>query len=66
MKYCKKCHVLHSTDVCPKCGIIVPTEAKAEPAEADQATVRKGWLFLIIGIPAMIGLFYLVIKLLYY
>ena len=53
MKYCKKCGVLYTTDVCPKCGVAIPDEQ--EPASpAEPKTVRKQWIALIIAIPAMI------------
>lgn len=53
MKYCKKCGVLYTTDVCPKCGIVVPEpDQQAEPADAK--TVKKQWILLLILIPAAI------------
>ncbi len=53
MKYCKKCGVLYTTDVCPKCGIVKPEEeAPNTPASAKE--VRKQWIALIIAIPAAI------------
>ena len=53
MKYCKKCGVLYSTDVCPKCGIIVPEEAK-QAEKADPKAVKRQWIALLIAIPAFI------------
>ncbi len=53
MKYCKKCGVLYTTDVCPKCGIAVP-ESSEPPAPSDPKTVRKQWIALAIAIPAAI------------
>ncbi|MBQ2202220.1 MAG: hypothetical protein II412_06565 [Clostridia bacterium] len=53
MKYCKKCGVLYTTDVCPKCGVAVPDDL--EPASpADPGTVRKQWIALAAAIPAAI------------
>ncbi|MDO4543729.1 MAG: hypothetical protein Q4C01_04165 [Clostridia bacterium] len=59
MKYCKKCGVLYSTDVCPKCGIIDPPPS--EPIEAEPKQVRKNWIALVIGVPLMIAFIYLVL-----
>ncbi len=53
MKYCKKCGVLYTTDVCPKCGVTVP-EDPGPAAPADPKTVRKQWIALVIAIPAAI------------
>ncbi len=64
MKYCKKCGVLYSTDVCPKCGIIYPPKTD-ETAPTEKKSVRRQWLALIIGIPAMIALIYVVLRLIY-
>jgi hypothetical protein len=63
MKYCKKCGVLYATDVCPKCGIQEPEETEAPVA--DQKTVTRQWIGLLIGIPLFIMAIYLVIYLLY-
>lgn len=53
MKYCKKCGVLYTTDVCPKCGIIVPEQTQ-QAEKADAKTVKKQWIALLIAIPAAI------------
>ena len=53
MKYCKKCGVLYTTDVCPKCGVIPPEPSEDVP-KADQRTVRRQWITLLIAIPAAI------------
>ena len=53
MKYCKKCGVLYTTDVCPNCGVAVPEDQKPA-APAEPKTVRKQWIALIIAIPAAI------------
>ncbi len=53
MKYCKKCGVLYTTDVCPKCGVIEPDqETPKTPASAN--VIRRQWIALIIAIPAAI------------
>ena len=53
MKYCKKCGVLYTTDVCPKCGVTVPDDLPAPP-EAEPKIVRRQWIALVIAIPAAI------------
>lgn len=53
MKYCKKCGVLYTTDVCPKCGVAVPDDLEPAPP-ADPGTVRKQWIALAVAIPAAI------------
>jgi rRNA maturation protein Nop10 len=63
MKYCKKCGVLYTTDVCPKCGVLKP-EASEPPEPAPQKTVRRQWIALVIAIPATILLILGVLKLL--
>ena len=63
MKYCKKCGVLYATDVCPKCGIEYPDETQP-PAEEKPERIRRGWIALVIGVPALIGVIYGVITLL--
>ncbi len=53
MKYCKKCGVLYTTDVCPKCGVVAPADSpESEPANPQ--TVRRQWIALCIAIPAAI------------
>ncbi|MDO4572402.1 MAG: hypothetical protein Q4C13_03470 [Clostridia bacterium] len=61
MKYCKLCGVLYSDEnaCCPKCNAALDAYAPPEPPEADSRTKRAQWLALCLGIPAMIGLFYL-------
>ena len=63
MKYCKKCGVLYTTDVCPKCGIQFPEQEETEKKQADPGEVRRNWIALIIGIPVFIGVIMLVIYL---
>ncbi len=63
MKYCKKCGVLYTTDVCPKCGVIKP-EASEPPDSAPPKTVRRQWIALVVAIPAAILLITGVLKLL--
>lgn len=53
MKYCKKCGVLYTTDVCPKCGIISP-DPNTPQEPADRSTVKKQWIALLILIPVSI------------
>ncbi len=53
MKYCKKCGVLYTTDVCPKCGIVAPEDTASEE-KAELKTVRSQWIALIIAIPSAI------------
>ena len=53
MKYCKKCGVLYTTDVCPKCGVVEP-ESKTEQEPATAKEIRKRWITLVIAIPAAI------------
>lgn len=62
MKYCRKCGVLYSTSVCPKCGILEP-ETEESNVPADPSVVRKQWIGILIGIPMLIGLIVLVVKL---
>ncbi|MBQ1821624.1 MAG: hypothetical protein II117_08490 [Clostridia bacterium] len=63
MKYCKTCGVLYTTDVCPKCGVVVP-DGQEPPKQADPKTVRRQWIALILAIPAAILLIMGVINLL--
>lgn len=53
MKYCKKCGVLYTTDVCPKCGVI-PCETDDSVGQAQKTTVRRHWVALLIAIPLSI------------
>lgn len=62
MKYCKKCGVLYSTDVCPKCGMIEPQTSQPEET-ASAKEVRRRWIALGIAIPSAILLIMGVIKL---
>ena len=64
MRYCKKCHILYSSfaDACPKCGAL--RQKQAEPApEEDGRAVRRDWLWLVLGIPALIAVMYLIVYL---
>ena len=66
MRYCKNCHILYSSEAaaCPKCGIAQPDgqpqEAPrgGEQPAADKKAVRRDWLWLIIGVPILIGVIY--------
>ena len=66
MKYCRNCHILYSSAAaaCPKCGI---TEPKADPPtgqKPESRAVRRDWLWILIGVPVLIGVVYLLILLL--
>ena len=61
MKYCKKCGVLYSTDVCPKCGVLTPDPEAMEQRPRDPREVRRNWIALLIGIPAFIGAIILIV-----
>ena len=68
MKYCKNCSILYSDEAaaCPKCGI---DSAKAEAEEiasgkAEHKRVALDWLWLVIGVPLLIGLVYLFVYIL--
>ncbi len=60
MKYCKSCGVLYSDllDVCPKCGIQLAQEEQPPAPKGTKAEIRRQWIALILGIPALIGLLY--------
>lgn len=65
MKYCKKCGVLYTTDDCPKCGVIEPDAITQEIGATESPDkVRRTWIWFLIGIPAMIGLIYVIVLLL--
>ena len=63
MKYCKKCGVLYTTDVCPKCGVLATAPEESEQTPADARTVRRNWIALLIGIPAFICAIMLIVYL---
>ena len=62
MKYCKKCGVLYSDllDACPKCGSMPGSAEEPDDSapEAPKSTVRRQWIALVIGIPALILILY--------
>ena len=66
MKYCKKCGVLYSSGLpcCPKCNPAVAQRQDSPEAapEADPRLVRRQWIALCVGIPALIGVLYLVVS----
>lgn len=64
MKYCKKCHILYSSfaAACPKCGA-VRKAPESENAVNDEKQARRDWLWLVIGIPALIAVMYLIVYL---
>ncbi len=68
MRYCKKCHVLYSSfaAACPKCGAL--TEKRGEPPDGgepldDARRVRRDWLWIAVGVPALIAVTYLIVYL---
>ncbi|MBO4848609.1 MAG: hypothetical protein J5586_05605 [Clostridia bacterium] len=67
MKYCRNCHILYSDEAaaCPRCGVAAPEkEAAPEPeAQPDPGSVRRDWLYLVIGIPLFIAFSYLIVYL---
>lgn len=63
MKYCKKCGVLYTTDVCPKCGVVPPEPQETEQIPAEGKTVKRQWISLLIGIPAFILAIWLIVYL---
>ena len=70
--FCKKCGTLYDDSLqCPKCterelmreGVVeMTTDTQMDP-ETLKKERRKSWVQLCIGVPAMIGLFYLVFSL---
>lgn len=67
MKYCKKCGVLYDSSLpsCPKCNpeLLKYQDSIQNAPKADKDTIKKQWIGLCIGIPAFIGIIYLVIYL---
>ncbi len=63
MKYCKKCGVLYSDllSACPKCGVTLEDENAEPPKEATKKERVRQWIGICIGIPALVGILYLVI-----
>lgn len=70
MKFCKVCGTIYDPNVgpCPKCAERELMENEAErlaydenmdPAAAAKAK-KRAWVQIVIGVPAMIGLFYLI------
>lgn len=67
MKYCKNCRILYSSQAaaCPKCGIAEPKrEGGQEQPAPDKEEIRRDWIWLVIGVPILIGVIYLLILLL--
>ncbi len=70
MKFCKVCGTIYDPAVgpCPRCTERELMEQQAEslaydehmPPEAQAKARRRAWLQIVVGVPAMIGLFYLV------
>lgn len=73
MKFCKVCGTIYDPAVgpCPRCAERELMEQQAESLaydghmapEAQAKARRRAWLQIVIGVPAMIGLFYLVFSL---
>ncbi len=66
MKYCKKCGVLYDESLpgCPKCNPVLETilqDRKDNAPQADKKTIKKQWIMLLIGVPALILVLYGVI-----
>ena len=64
MKHCKNCGTFYNSSLpcCPKCNPQLKQydeEIKTAP-KADSQKVKRQWIFLIIGIPALIGMYYLI------
>lgn len=63
MKYCKNCRIFYSDEAaaCPKCGIDAQRAASEEISseKAEHKRVALDWLWLVIGVPLLIGLIYL-------
>lgn len=62
MKYCKKCGVLYAgiLECCPKCNEKLSAPPELPEREPTKKEVRRQWLAIIIGIPALILFCYLV------
>ena len=63
MKFCEKCGTLYleSLPCCPKCNPALEEAMNQDNAPiADQKTIRKQWIAIIIAVPTLIGLTYLV------
>lgn len=73
MKFCKVCGTIYDPAVgpCPRCAERELMEQQAESLaydehmapEAQAKARRRAWIQIVIGVPAMIGLFYLVFSL---
>lgn len=69
MKYCRNCHILYSSfaAACPKCGALTGQKSAQSDGEAAQKPQAKAaardWLWLIIGVPALIAAIYLIARL---
>ncbi len=63
MKYCKKCGVLYSDllHACPKCGVPLEDPNAEPPKEASKRVRVRQWIGICVGIPALVGVLYLVI-----
>ncbi len=62
MKICPKCKTVYSSyaAACPRCGIQQP-ERPDDVAPAPKERVRRDWIWILVGVPAFIGLIYLIL-----
>lgn len=62
MKYCKKCGVLYSEvlECCPKCNEKLETALEDATRAPKKNEVRRSWIAILIGIPALILFLYCV------
>lgn len=69
MPFCKKCGTFYPNSLgdCPKCNANAlleeqPPELQAAEMSEEEASRarRKSWIQILIGVPALIGLLYLV------
>ena len=61
MKYCRRCGVLYAEGnaCCPRCNAALEEYVPEEAPVADRSVRLRQWIALCVGIPAMIGVFYL-------
>lgn len=68
MKFCKKCGTLYDEKQmeCPKCAVAeLEPEPPAEMSDEELKAARKrDWIRILIGVPAFMGLIYLIYYLL--
>ena len=68
MKHCNKCGTFYSSSLecCPKCSVQKEdTNPKpASDAPENEKSKKRNWIAILIGIPALILFYYLIIGLL--